>query len=217
MSNNTSNSPAYTPQQELANTITHGIGILFGLVAIPVIFVMAYRRGVKMELYWSLGLYSFGLLMVYLNSTLYHALRPEKVKRTFKVLDHISIFLMIAGTTTFFVIRYTPWEIAYPFLAVQWIAVLVGIGFKLFFTGRFKVLSTILYTLLGGMALLLIKPLSANMPTNVMVMLGIGGGCYLVGTIFYLWRKLYYHHAIWHVFVLGGTAAHFVGLVNSLG
>ena len=207
---------AYTRKQELANSITHGLGILLSLVGIPVLFWIASRHALT-PLHWSaLAVYGFSLLMVYINSTFYHALWHKTAKRIFKILDHISIYFLIAGTTTFFVLRYTGGTVATVFLITQWLLVLAGSFFKLFYTGRFKLLSTFLYLGLGLMVLFIIHTLWLNMPAVVFSWILVGGASYIGGVVFYLWKRLYYQHAIWHLFVLGGSISHYIALVHSL-
>lgn len=207
---------AYTRKQELANSITHGLGILLSLVGVPVLFWLASDQSLS-PLHWgSLAVYGISLLMVYINSTFYHALWHETAKRIFKILDHISIYFLIAGTTTFFVLRYTEGTVAAIFLITQWVLVFAGTFFKLFYTGRFKLLSTLLYLGLGLMVVFIIHTLWLNMPTVVFSWILAGGASYMGGVVFYLWKKLYYQHAIWHLFVLGGSVSHYIALVHSL-
>ncbi len=206
----------YTRKQELANSITHGLGILLSLVGIPVMFWLAAQQTLT-PLHWiALAVYGLSLLMVYVNSTLYHALLHKTAKRIFKILDHISIYFLIAGTTTFFVLRYTEGTAATIFLISQWVLVFAGTIFKLFFTGRFKLLSTFLYLGLGLMVVFIIHTLWLNMPAVVFSWILAGGAFYVGGVVFYLWKKLYYQHAIWHLFVLGGSISHYIALVHSL-
>lgn len=207
---------AYTRKQELANSLTHGLGVLLSLVGVPVLFWIASRQALE-PLHWSaLAIYGFSLLMVYINSTFYHALWHKTAKRIFKILDHISIYFLIAGTTTFFVLYYTEGTAATLFLISQWVLVLAGIFFKLFYTGRFKLLSTLLYLGLGLMVLFIIHTLWLNMPAVVFSWILAGGASYVGGVVFYLWKRLYYQHAIWHLFVLGGSISHYIALVHSL-
>ena len=206
----------YTWKQELANSITHGIGILLSLIGIPVVCWMVADYQLSPLSWATLALYWFSLLMVYINSTVYHALRNRSAKKTFKILDHISIYFLIAATTTFFVLHYVEGTAGIIFTIVQWLLVLAGTVFKIFFTGRFKLLSTFLYLGLGLMVLFIIQSLWANMPGVVFGWIIAGGAFYAGGTIFYLWRKPYYHHAIWHLFVLAGSISHYVALLYSL-
>jgi hemolysin III len=165
---------------------------------------------------FAISIYLLSLLSMYGTSTLYHLLAGERVKRLFQILDHISIYLLIAGTNTYFISRYIESDVALIFLLVQWSLVLGGIIFKVFYTGRFDVISTFFYIALGLMAVLLIRSLWYNMPLTVFAWIIAGGAFYILGTIFYLWQKLRFHHAIWHLFVFGGTVSHYVALIYGL-
>jgi hemolysin III len=205
----------YTKKQEAANSLTHGAGILLSLIGLPVLYVIAANSSFTFVHWIALTVYAIALLMVYFSSTLYHAWRTPKVKRILKVLDHISIYFLIAGTTSFFVIKYTEALTSTIFLSLQWGLVIAGVIFKLFLTGKFKVLSTLLYLALGLMVLFIIRSLWQNMPAEVFSWIIAGGAFYVSGTVFYLWKKLTYQHAIWHLFVLGGSISHYVALVYS--
>lgn len=206
----------YSGKQELANSLTHGIGIILSLIGIPVICWVIADKQLSPASWATLGIYWFSLLMVYVNSTFYHASRKQEAKKIFKVLDHISIYFLIAGTTTYFVLRYVEGSVGVVFVLFQWFLVLAGILFKIFFTGRFKILSTFLYMGLGLMVLFISQSLWVNMPGNVFAWIWIGGALYAGGTIFYLWKRLYYQHAIWHLFVLGGSISHYIALLYSI-
>lgn len=205
----------YTRKEELANVITHGLGILLSLTGIFVLGFRAWNDSVSPLEWLTIVVYWVSLLMVYINSTVYHAVRKEAAKRIFKVLDHISIYFLIAGTTSFFVTYYIGGTTALIFLAIQWALVMAGTVFKLFFTGRFKLLSTLLYLGLGLMVVFIIRTLYINMPAEVFGWIVAGGAFYVGGTLFYLWKKLYFQHAIWHLFVLGGSISHYIALLYS--
>lgn len=205
----------YTRKEELANVITHGLGIVLSLAGIVVLGLRAWHDSTSPLLWLTIVVYWVSLLMVYINSTVYHAVRKEATKKAFKVLDHISIYFLIAGTTSFFVTYYIGGLTAIIFLGIQWALVLAGTIFKLFFTGRFKLLSTLLYLGLGLMVIFIIRSLYTNMTAEVFGWIVAGGACYVGGTIFYLWKKLRFQHAIWHLFVLGGSISHFIALFYS--
>lgn len=200
-----------TPQEEIANVITHGAGVVFCLVATPFLIMLTSKNEPANGI-WAVSIFSFGMLMVYLSSTLYHAAKGERVKKALRVWDHISIFLLIAGTYTPVVYRYTDHSTSTVFLTVMWSIVALGIIKKLFLTGKYQTLSLILYLALGWMAVFIIKPLIHNVPNEVWYWLAIGGLCYTSGVIFYRWKKLQYHHAVWHCFVLAGTITHYVAI-----
>ncbi len=202
-------------QEEIANALTHGLGIVFCLVAIPVMVLCAMQTS-NASMVWAVGIFGFGMLMVYSSSTLYHYAKNTETKRILRIWDHISIFILIAGSYTPLVIKYTDFKTSVVFLSVMWSIVALGTLMKIFFTGRFNLLSTILYLAMGWMAVFIIKPITANMPPQVFYLVIATGLAYTVGVIFYLWHKLQYHHAIWHLFVLTGTVTHFFAVYNSI-
>ncbi|MDW8274598.1 MAG: hemolysin III family protein [Chitinophagales bacterium] len=202
-------------KEEIANAVTHGAGFLFTLIAIPFLITYAVEKGNTATI-WSVSIFSFGMLMVYLSSTLYHAIQHPKVKFRLRVWDHISIFLMIAGSYTPILQKYADDATATTFLTILWIVAFLGILKKLFFTGRFEWLSLGLYLCMGWMALFIIGPLSKNIPDHVFNLLLIGGISYTAGIIFYIWKSLAYQHAVWHVFVLGGTITHYFAIYESV-
>jgi hemolysin III len=204
-----------TIKEEVANSITHGLGIVFCLIAVP--FMVAYAlHSSTASTVWAVSIFGFGMLMVYSSSTLYHYAKKKDTKRLLRIWDHISIFVLIAGTYTPLVIKFTETSTAIIFLTIMWSIVGVGSFLKIFFTGRFKIVSVLFYVALGCMAVFIIGPLSANMPVEVFTWLLVGGFAYLFGVVFYLWRKLHYHHAVWHIFVLTGTITHFFAVYTSI-
>lgn len=204
-----------TIPEEIANTITHAIGIVFCLVGMPFLISYAGSKGGATTV-WSVCVFGFGMLMVYLSSTIYHAVRNPVAKKTLQVWDHISIFLMIAGSYTPFVIKFIAPGTATIFLVIMWLLVLFGSFLKLFYTGRFKVFSVILYLALGWMAVFIIQPLMQNLPLHIWFWVLASGLCYTLGVIFFLWHRLPFHHAIWHLFVLAGTVTHYIAIYESI-
>jgi len=202
--------------EELANSITHAFGILFCAIGTP--FMIGYARadGSAVTL-WSVSIFCFGMAMVYLSSTIFHALYHTKYRRVLEVLDHISIFLLIAGTYTPIVIKYTDKTTAFIFLGIMWSIVAVGSFLKIFFMGKYQMLSLAMYLVLGWMAVFIIKPIMAHMPTQILWCVVGGGLAYTFGVIFFVWRRLTYSHAIWHLFVLTGTVIHFIAVYESIG
>ncbi|MFN8308911.1 MAG: hemolysin III family protein [Chitinophagales bacterium] len=199
--------------KEIANTITHGIGLLFFLIAIPVMLTRYFQQ--DRFIYTATAMiFGLGLAMVYLSSTLYHGIQHASAKRILQIIDHVSIFLLIGGSYTPIVYHFLPLETAIPFLTVLWVIIAGGIVYKIFFTGRYRILSTLLYLVLGYLSLFVIRPISANMPSGSFNLLVLGGVLYTVGTIFYLWKAPKYNHAVWHVFVLGGSISHYFVVFN---
>ena len=156
-------------------------------------------------------------MMAYAFSTLYHSIPHPPVKAVLRKLDHISIFVLIAGTYTPFVLKYLPNSNGRTLLLVLWALVGLGTLFKVFFTGKFKYLSTAIYLGMGWMLVFVSREFFSQTPPEVIWPLVIGGISYSAGVIFYLWKKLPYHHAIWHLFVLGGSVSHWVAIYAALG
>jgi hemolysin III len=204
-----------TVKEEVANAITHGLGIVFCLIAIPFMVWYAWQTS-STSMVWAVAIFGFGMLMVYSASTLYHYAKNVETKRILRIWDHISIFLLIAGSYTPMVIKYTNFKTSVIFLSIMWTIVALGSYIKLYYTGKYNLLSVIMYVAMGCMAVFIIKPIIANMPPAVFYLLLAGGGAYLLGVVFYLWHKLQYHHAVWHVFVLAGTVTHFFAVYNSI-
>ena len=200
---------------ELANALSHGVGILFALVASPILTVMAFQKhnGV---LTFAVIFYCFSMLMTFTFSTLYHAFFEPTAKATLRIFDHISIFFLIGGTTMPFVVQFTDSPTALGFLAAQWSLIAVGIIMKVFFTGKYRLFSSLVYIGLGSMVLLLGKDFLMAMPSGSTIFIGIGGLCYLIGVIFYQNERVPYNHLIWHLFVLAAAIAHYVAVFISL-
>ena len=204
----------YTRNEELAGSITHGIGIVMGIAATVVLTVKAVATADP----WRIVTYPlFGLTMIllYTASTLYHGHADPQYKTRLKVLDHVSIYFLIAGTYTPVTLVAMRGNWGWTIFAVVWGLALAGAVFKLFFTGRFPVVSTVLYLAMGWMAAVAVVPLIQSVPGRSLIWLLAGGLSYTFGVVFYLWHRLPFNHAIWHLFVLGGTACHVV-LVLSL-
>ncbi len=205
----------YTFEQEVANGITHGIGFLLTIIGIPVLINLAVNNVSGIGI-MAVVIYSISLLMVYLTSTLYHAFQYEPLKMVFKTLDHISIYFLIAGTyTPFLLIALNDWT-GWTMAIVLWSIVVFGIFYKLFYIGKNENLSLAIYIGMGWLVVLIIKPVWAALPTAALAWLGVGGAAYMIGVIFYVSEKIYYGHAIWHVFVLGGSIAHYIAVIYCL-
>ncbi|MCL4130471.1 UNVERIFIED_CONTAM: hypothetical protein GTU68_052794 [Idotea baltica] len=162
------------------------------------------------------GIYCFTLIMTYVSSTFYHGIQQPKLKGALRIVDHISIYFLIAGSYTPFIILFLQESWGWLLFAMLWSLVAIGIVFKLFYTHRFDLFSTIIYLIMGWMAMLWIKPIVTNSSPEALILLIICGLLYTGGVVFYLWHKLLYHHAIWHVFVLGGSICHYTALIISV-
>lgn len=207
---------SYSVREEVFNAITHGLGVIFGIVALTVLCVLGAHFGTLSHIV-SYSVYGCSLILLYASSTLYHSLPSPKVKSFFKVLDHSSIYLLIAGTYTPFLVLNLKGNLGYTLLAIIWAIAILGIIFKFFFTGRFKLLSTLLYIGMGWLIVFAYGPLKEAMRPEAMNWLIIGGVTYTLGTIFYLAKKQKYTHAIWHLFVLAGSVFHFVAIIYGAG
>ena len=199
-------------QRELANSLSHGFGILFGVVAIPILIALATTHSNVPGLVGA-AIFGFSFLMVYVFSTLYHSVAHPRLKRVLRIMDHISIYFLIAGSYTPFILTYMLDAQGIALLSVLWGMTLLGIIFKVFFTGQFGWASTLIYLFMGWMLVFVGRRFLESTPGDVMWMLAIGGMAYSLGVIFYTWKKLPYHHAVWHVFVLGGSICHYVAVL----
>ena len=198
--------------REMANAITHGMGILFGIASIPVLSAIGAKTGNVPGIVGA-TIYAFSFLMLFTFSTLYHSTQNLDAKRILRKFDHISIYFLIAGTYTPFLLVYMLDGFGIAMLSIQWTLVLIGIIFKVFFTGRLKIISTIIYIAMGWLLLFGGFRFFEYLPTPVMILLMVGGGLYTLGCIFYLNKKIYHHHAIWHLFVLCAAICHYVAVL----
>ena len=198
----------YSRNEELANVITHGLGVLLSIVALWLMVAYAVRDH-DWVLVTAVSIFGGALILLYLMSTLYHSFQHPKLKELFRLLDHSSIYLLIAGSYTPFTLAYLDGTWAWVIMSITWTLAVAGIVFKVFFIKRFHLLSTLMYVAMGWVVLIAIKPLIEATPTGALVWLTVGGLMYTGGVAFYLWHKLPYNHAIWHLFVLAGSASHF--------
>ncbi len=202
---------SYTLKQELANSISHGFGILFGIVCMPILIATAAQTGSKAAVAGT-AIYGFSFIMVYTFSTLYHGFQQPEVKRVMKIIDHISIYFLIAGSYTPFTLIGLREHGGWWLFGIVWILALAGVIFKLYYTGRFKLVSTLIYIGMGWMVIFAIKPMLQNIDMTTLIWLFTGGLFYTLGTVFYMSKKIRYTHTIWHVFVMLGSASHFVAI-----
>lgn len=203
---------AYSKKEELANSITHGVGIALSLAALVILVSFSSMKGDPWKIL-SFSIYGASLVLLYTASTLYHSFTNVKVKHYLKIFDHAAIYLLIAGTYTPFMLVMLRESIGWILFTIVWSLALIGMCFKLFFVNRFNVLSTIIYLLMGWMVGIAFKPMVEFIPPGGLYWLLAGGLFYSLGVIFYLWKKIPYHHAIWHLFVLGGSICHFFAVL----
>ncbi len=204
----------YSTGEEIANSIIHGLGVLFGIVGMTILLTLASLFGTMTHFLCYL-IYGLSMILLYTSSTLYHALPSLSAKKFFKVCDHVSIYLLIAGSYTPFLVLNIKGTLGWVLVSVIWGCALAGIIFKFFFIGRFTYASTLLYLCMGWMAIVAIKPMAAALTSSGMLLVIVGGLAYTFGTIFYLMKRIRYHHAIWHLFVLTGSVFHFVAILTS--
>jgi hemolysin III len=195
--------------EEKMNAVTHGVGAGLALIGLAALLASALGRN-DIWCITSAVVYGVALVLLYLASTLYHSFTNRKVKSVFQVIDHAAIYVLIAGTYTPFLLVLLRGTFSWIMFGVIWGLAIIGIIFQTVFAQRFKILSTVGYLLMGWMIVLLARPLSAALPMPGLIWLVSGGVLYSVGTIFFLSRRLPFHHAIWHLFVLAGSLAHFV-------
>lgn len=208
----------YSIKEEIANSITHGIGVIFSIVALTILLVYAIWSKSVISIV-GFSIYGACSIALYVSSTLYHSFQQDKIKRIFRVFDHSSIFLFIAGT-------YTPvtliamrgyWRVG--ILVAIWAIAITGVLFKICTYNKFekyKFVSLALYILMGWLVLIAIRPLVQMVPIEFLLWLLAGGVAYTLGTIFYAIKNIPYNHAIWHLFVLTGSVLHFLGIFRYL-
>jgi hemolysin III len=199
-------------KKELANSIVHGFGIIFGIVSIPILIAFAIKSNNIVGVIGA-AIYGFCFLQLFTFSTLYHGFQNVQAKRIFEILDHISIYFLIAGTYTPFLLMYLDTPFGVTLLSVLWGLTALGIIFKILFLGRWKIFSTLIYIAMGFIMVVGGRTFFESIPSNILTMILIGCALYLIGVIFYLWDKYPYNHAIWHFFVLAAAICHYVAIL----
>lgn len=204
--------PQYSPREELANSITHGVGVVLAIGALGILTAFAALFGDAWRIV-SCGIFGATLIILYTASTLYHSTRLPRVKTLFRVIDHAAIFLLIAGTYTPFMLVNLrgPW--GWSLFGVVWGIALIGVIFQVSLLRRWPIASVGLYVGMGCLAVVAIKPLLAALTPAGLSLLIAGGLAYILGLAFYGWRRLPYHHAVWHLFVLAGSTFHFFAIL----
>ena len=205
----------YTRKQEIVNGLTSAIGILIGVSGLPVLTGLSTAHGNIPGIVGS-GIYGFCFLFMFTSSTIYHFAQEVLVRKIFKILDHISIYFLIAGTYTPFLLVYVNNSFGITILSILWGLTLIGIFLKIYFTGRYEILSTIVYLLMGWIMIMGGRRFFDQLPVSVLIFIWIGGGLYSIGVIFYLWDKYYYMHATWHLFVLMAAICHYVAVLLAM-
>lgn len=209
------NTLVLTPRQqreERASALTHGVGATAALVAGVVLVTLAALHGDGWQLASAI-VFSTSLVLLYLASTLYHSFQQPVLKRRLKVFDHCAIYLLIAGTYTPFTLVGLRGTVGWSLFAAIWTLALAGVVFKLFFTGRFRKLSTLIYVAMGWLVLVAIKPVLGALDAWTFGWLVAGGLFYTLGTVFYHRESIPYAHAIWHVFCIAGSVCHYLAVM----
>jgi hemolysin III len=198
--------------EEIANSVTHGVAALASVAALPILLVVAVARGDRWQVVGG-AIFGSTLVMLYLASTLYHALPHRRAKRVFRVLDHSAIYLLIAGTYTPFALGALrgPW--GWSLLGAVWTLAALGIITKATLGFRFPRLSTAVYVAMGWLALIAVQPLLAHVGVAGLMWLLAGGLCYTAGVVFFAWERLRYGHMVWHLFVAAGSVCHFFAVL----
>jgi hemolysin III len=205
----------YTKGEEIANAVTHGIGSIMAVVAF---IILTFLSSASDSLLQRVSYIVFGLTMVimYVISTLYHSFTNKKTKRLFRILDHISVYLLIAGTYTPFTLTVLRSTTGWIIFCIVWALAIAGIVVKTLWIGKYDRLATLMYILMGWLIVISIKRLWLLLPQTAFILLVSGGVIYTLGAVLYLLDSIPYNHSIWHVFVIGGSLCHFYAVISIL-
>lgn len=201
----------YTPIEELFNALSHGIGIILSVLALILMLYSVSPANDNWRLAASI-IYGSSLILLYSSSTLYHAISNVKAKFKLRQLDHAAIFILIAGTYTPFTLINLRGNWGIPLFSVIWSIAIAGVIIELATGLKYKKLSLALYLGMGWLVVIAIQPMLQHVETGGLLLLLAGGLSYSLGVIFYIWKRLYMHHAIWHLFVLTGSIMHFLAV-----
>ena len=201
----------YSKGEERINVISHAVGLILSIVALVLLVFYASTEGQVAHIV-SFSIYGASLILLYSASTFYHYVQSPRWRRKLNVLDHAAIYVLIAGTYTPFCLVALKGWIGYTIFGVAWGMAIIGVVFKLFYTGRFDKVSTAAYVFMGWLIIFAIKPLIESLPTGGLYWLFLGGLSYTVGAVLYSIKRLKYNHAIFHIFVLLGSFSHFMAV-----
>jgi hemolysin III len=201
----------YSPIEEKININSHAIGFILSLAALVLLVTHASLHGNVWHIV-SFSIFGASLIILYVASTCYHSAKKPKLRSRLRIIDHASIYVLIAGTYTPFTLVTLKGSIGWVIFGITWGLALTGIILKLFFTGRYKFISTLMYVFMGWVIVFAIKPLINNLPLEGLLWLVAGGMAYTVGAILYSIKKIKFNHAIFHVFVFIGSFSHFVAV-----
>lgn len=206
----TTSAKRYTTGEEICNSITHGIGALFGLCGTAVILTMAAMHGSVLGMFTG-AVYGASMIILYTMSTVYHAVQPPKAKAILRIFDHTSIYLLIAGTyTPFCLIALSGNPKGTAVAAAVWLCAAAGILLNAIDLKKTEKLGLVLYVIMGWSVVAILRDVISAIPSQAFWLLLAGGLCYTVGIVFYIMKKVRYMHSIWHLFVLAGTVLHFL-------
>ncbi len=199
--------------EEIANSVTHGAGLVAFAIGLPILVATAAQRGDALQVI-GCSVFATCLVLLYAASTIYHALPQSRAKQIFRVADHIAIYLVIAGSYTPFLLGVLRGPFGWTLCAVIWGLAALGILHKLLLGMRFPHLSTAFYLAMGWLAVVAIGPITHHVPSDGLAWLAAGGLLYTAGVVFFAWERLRYGHMVWHLFVLAGSACHFVAVLR---
>jgi len=202
----------YTVYEDVVNSITHGVAAALSIAGLSVLVLLAAIKGDPWRIV-AFSIYGSTLVLLYLSSTLYHGIRTPRVRRFLRRMDHMAIYLLIAGTYTPFALVSMRGGWGWFLLIAIWTLALAGILLKTFSMDRWEVVSMVLYVGMGWLAVITIKPAIAMIPLPAIIWMAVGGFFYTFGIVFYAWQRLPYNHAIWHLFVIAGSVAHFFAVL----
>lgn len=201
--------------EEMANAISHGVGLILSLVALPLLVVVSYQNSTPIGLLGTV-IYAFSLLLMFSSSTIYHALPGPRSKMVMKKMDHISIYFLIAGSYTIVILNRMLTDTGFTFLAVLWGMAAVGIWFKAKYAHRYNFFSTMVYILMAYILLFSPWEFLAALSKDGAMLLIAGGILYTIGAVFYLWKSLPWGHTVWHLLVLVAAICHYLGFLREL-
>ncbi len=202
----------YTVCEDVVNSITHGVAAALSIAGLSVLVVLAAIKGDPWRIV-AFSIYGGSLVLLYMASTLYHAIRSPRVRRYLRRADHMAIYVLIAGTYTPFALVSMRGGWGWFLLIAIWTLAVAGILLKMFNMDRWEVVSLVLYVGMGWLALIAVKPVITMVPLPALVWMLVGGLFYTFGIVFYAWHRLPFNHAIWHMFVVAGSVAHFFAVL----
>ena len=205
--------PVYSLAEEIAHSVSHGVGVVLAIVGLALLLPRAALHGTPLDVTAAV-VFGATLILLYLASTLYHAVTAVRAKKVLRVIDHFSIYLLIAGTYTPFTLGplLGPW--GWSLFAWVWTGAIGGILWKAVALGRAPIVSVLLYVGMGWSCLIAFRPLLERLPTGGIALLIAGGLCYTLGLVFFAWKSLRFHHFIWHLFVLAGSICHYFAIFH---